>query len=104
MDIAATDSSVVYGNEDIVRRLDLGLRSLFESDVVRFVENEGEVLHKLNLAIIGSSGGLEGQVTLSVLAIVYLQWDFEGERKIDELEKSPFSYLNKGISLGKANH
>jgi hypothetical protein len=44
VDIAATDSRVVYGNEDIVRRFDLGLWSLFESDVVGFVEDEGEVL------------------------------------------------------------
>lgn len=46
VDVAAADSGVVYGDEDIVRRLDLWLGSLFECNIVWFVENEGEILDK----------------------------------------------------------
>lgn len=35
------------------------------------------------------------QVTLSVFAIVYFQWDFECKRETDELDKFPLSYLKR---------
>lgn len=42
--IAAADASVVYGNENVVRRGDLGFGFLFEFYVEGFGEDEGEVL------------------------------------------------------------
>jgi hypothetical protein len=44
VDITAADAGVVYGYEDIVGRLESGNRFFDESNVVRFVENEREVL------------------------------------------------------------
>ena len=44
VDIAAADAGVVYGDEDVVGGLDRWLGSLLECDIVRFVENEREVL------------------------------------------------------------
>jgi len=44
VDIAAADSSVVYGYEDTVGRFESGNWLFGKRYVVRFVENEGEVL------------------------------------------------------------
>lgn len=47
--IATADSSVVYGDENVVGRGELGLGLLFEADLEWFGEDEGEVL-RLELA------------------------------------------------------
>ena len=42
--ITAADTGVAYCDKDVVRTLDCGVGTLFEFYVVRFVEDEGEVL------------------------------------------------------------
>lgn len=44
MHVAAADAGVVYGEKDIVGRLEGRLGFFFERDVEGFVEDEGEVL------------------------------------------------------------
>lgn len=55
MDIGTADAGVVYCKEDIVRGgggRERGLRLFFEGDFVGRVENKGEVLLRLSLALI----------------------------------------------------
>jgi hypothetical protein len=52
VDIAAADAGVVYGYENIVGRLESGNWFFGERYVVRFVENEREVLQRRLLAIL----------------------------------------------------
>ena len=67
VDIAAADAGVVYGDEGVVGCLDRGLGSLLERDIVRFVENEGEVLI---VPVSCVSRGIGGVNTLSVFVIL----------------------------------
>jgi hypothetical protein len=46
VDIATTDSGVLYGDKNIMRRLDLRLGPFFECDIVRFIQDEREILYK----------------------------------------------------------
>lgn len=44
VDIAATDTGPIYGDEDMVRRFEFWFWLLFEGDVEGFVEHKGEIL------------------------------------------------------------
>jgi len=52
MDIRTADTSVVYGDEDIVGRSQFRLWLLCEGNIEWFVEDEGEVLWQKMLAVV----------------------------------------------------